>query len=195
LIALNDLIKEGKVRYIGLSNETPYGIMKFSQVAKDLNLQNFISLQNCYSLIVRSDFETNLKEVCSPRNKNIGLLAYSPLAGGVLSGKYLLPEVSNTSRLNLFEGYMARYRQSLAHEAVNEYCNIAKKYDLTPTELSLAWCYKQEHVTSTIIGATSMKQLKENIDAFDKQRLITDDVINYVNNIYFRYKDPSKSST
>lgn len=97
------------------------------------------------------------------RNENIGLLAYSPLAGGILTGKYALSNCSPTSRLNLFQGYMSRYKQSLAQQAVGEYVSLAERYELTPAELALAWCYSRAHVTATIIGATSLVQLEENI--------------------------------
>lgn len=193
LTCLDELVKQGKVRYIGLSNETPYGVMKFTQLAEKLNLTKVISIQNSYSLVVRSDYESSLIEVCSPRHENIGLLAYSPLAGGILTGKYASPEVSKTARLNIFPGYMKRYKQSLNIKAVELYCEVAKKYGLTPTELALAWCYKQPFVASTIIGATNLVQLTENIEAYDKISLITEDVLNDINEVYKIYRDPSKS--
>ena len=108
LRAFEYLHKAGKVRYFGVSNETPYGVMKFTQVASQFNFPKIISIQNSFSLLVRSDFEAGLIEVCSPRHENIGLLAYSPLAGGVLTGKYLDPACPSTSRLNLFPGFMER---------------------------------------------------------------------------------------
>ena len=192
LEALNELVQAGKVRHIGLSNETPYGVMKFSQLSEQLKLPNFISIQNSYSLVVRSDFENGLKEVCSPRHENVGLLAYSPLAGGVLTGKYLRDDVALTWRLNLFEGYMARYKQSLCQKAVIKYCEIAKKYDMTPTELALAWCYTRPHVASTIIGATSVQQLKENLNAYKLCSKITPEVVQEIDDVYKVYRDPSK---
>jgi len=193
LLALNDLIQEGKVRYVGLSNETPYGVMKFSQVASELKIPTrFVSIQNSYSLLVRSDFENGLTEVCSKTHENVGLLAYSPLAGGILTGKYAQADCPPTSRLNLFPGYMGRYKQSLAQEAVEEYRKIATKFNMTPTELSLAWAYQQPHVASTIIGATTMKQLKENIMAYSKKHLINDDVLAEIDVVYKKYRDPSK---
>jgi aryl-alcohol dehydrogenase-like predicted oxidoreductase len=134
LKALEEVIKAGKVRYIGVSNETPYGVMKFKHIAEKFGLPKIISIQNSYSLLVRSDFENGLTEVCSPRNENVGLLAYSPLAGGVLTGKYIKSDCPG-ARLNVFQGYMERYRQSLARLAVQEYCNIADKYDMTPVRL------------------------------------------------------------
>ena len=152
LTAMDKLIGAGKVRYFGLSNETPYGVMKFGQVAASLGVSRPISIQNSYSLLTRSDFESGLVEVCSPRNEDVGLLAYSPLAGGILTGKYFDPSVSGASRLSLFEGYMERYKQSLSVAAVQEYCDIARRHALTPTELALGWCYSRPHVASTSTG-------------------------------------------
>ena len=108
LRAFDVLIKQGKVRYIGVSNETPYGVMKFSQAAELYGLPKVVSIQNSYSLLVRSDYEAGLVETCSPRHENVGLLAYSPLCGGLLTGKYFQDELSKNARLNLFEGYMER---------------------------------------------------------------------------------------
>lgn len=193
LRAMEYLIKQGKIRYFGISNETPYGVMKFSQAAKEFGLPKPVSIQNSYSLLTRSDFESSLVEVCSPSHENIGLLPYSPLCGGILSGKYQDPSFDATnSRLNLFEGYMSRYKQSLAQEAVLEYCKVAQKHGYTPTQMALLWCKAQPHVTSTIIGATTIPQLKENLEAFSKSRAITQEAINDINAIYKRYRDPAR---
>jgi aryl-alcohol dehydrogenase-like predicted oxidoreductase len=192
LEAVDELIKAGKVRYLGVSNETPYGAMKFCELARSSNLPKICSIQNSYSMLTRSEFESGgLAEVCSPLNEDIGLLPYSPLAGGILTGKYLRSDCPG-ARLNLFEGYMTRYKQSLAKDAVNKYCEIADKYNLTPTELSLAWVYSRSHVTSTIIGATSLTQLKENIEAYGKIDKISDSVIEDIQSVYKVYRDPSK---
>ena len=167
--------------------------MKFCQLAeKDSSLPRIISLQNSYSLLSRSLYEGGLSEVCSPRNENVGLMAYSPLAGGILTGKYFNPKVAANSRLNLFKGYMSRYKQSLAVEAVAEYVRVARKFGLSPTELSLAWCYEQDSVASTIIGATTLDQLQENINAYDKVDAITTELKDAVNKVYQKYTDPSK---
>ena len=191
LVALNTLIEQGKVREIGLSNETPFGVMRFAEIARSLKLRPMVSLQNSYSLINRAEYDSGLNEVCSPRNENIGLLPYSPLAGGILSGKYASGEDTSNCRLTLFPGYMARYKQSLAVAAVAKYCTLAQSAGLTPTELALGWCYKQTHVASTIIGATSVTQLQENLDAFDtsKWARINDAAID---DIHKQCKDPSK---
>jgi aryl-alcohol dehydrogenase-like predicted oxidoreductase len=191
LRGLEKVIQAGKVRYIGVSNETSYGVMKFSQLAESMGLPKIQTIQNSYSLISRSLFETDLAEVCAPRQCNVSLLAYSPLAGGALTGKYVTDDESKiaNSRFTLFEGYMKRYQQSIGREAVAEYCNVAKRHDLTPTELALAWCHSRWFVASTIIGATTMAQLKENLASFDVT--LSDECIHDIGLVYKRYRDPS----
>ena len=192
LIALNKLITAGKVREIGLSNETPFGIMRFAEIARNLNLKPFVSLQNSYSLINRAEFDSGLNEVISPKHENLGLLPYSPLAGGILTGKYADAKFDSTnSRLNMFPGYMARYKQSLSVAAVAKYCAYAARIGLTPTELALGWCFKQPHVASTIIGATSIAQLRENMGAYDPDKWQRIDE-NEIDSIHKECKDPSK---
>ncbi|CAK0734225.1 hypothetical protein CVIRNUC_000401 [Coccomyxa viridis] len=188
LRALDNVVRAGKVRYIGVSNETSYGVMRFAQLAEQLGLPKIVSIQNSYSLLVRTGFETDLAEVCAPRQANVGLLAYSPLAGGALSGKYT-DKAPEGARFTIFPGYMERYTKSLAKQAVAEYAAVAKKHGLTPTELALAWCKGKWQVTSTIIGATSMEQLKENIGAFDIE--LSEDAINDIERVYKRFRDPT----
>lgn len=194
LKAFQELIDEGKVRYIGVSNETSYGVMEFVQAAKLQGLPKIVSIQNSYSLIVRCRFEVDLVEVCHPNNYNVGLLAYSPLAGGVLSGKYLNgnSDDTKTSRLNLFPGYMERYNASLAKEATNEYVKLAKKHGLTPVQLALGFVRDRPFTASTIIGATTMDQLKENIDAFTSApRPLPPQVLDEIETLFKKYKDPA----
>mmetsp|Transcript_10252 Transcript_10252/g.19292 ORF Transcript_10252/g.19292 Transcript_10252/m.19292 type:complete len:388 (-) Transcript_10252:74-1237(-) len=188
LEGMKEVIEQGKVRHIGVSNETSFGVMEFIRLSEQLGLPRMISIQNSYSLITRGPFETNLSEVCSKRNCNVGLLAYSPLAGGSLSGKYNEGDVEG-ARLSLFPGYMSRFRTSLALTAIKEYCEIAEKHGLTPTQLALAWCKSRWFVSSTIIGATTMKQLKENIDAFGVD--LSEEIIEEVDNLNKKYRDPS----
>lgn len=99
-----------QVRYVGLSNESPYGVMKFLETARRLKLPEVVSVQNCYNLLYRNEMDMGLTEVCSPNHENLGLICYSPLAGGVLSGKYMFKGRATQARLNRYPGYMARYR-------------------------------------------------------------------------------------
>ncbi|XP_076902313.1 uncharacterized protein LOC143557028 [Bidens hawaiensis] len=194
LRAFQELIEEGKVRYIGVSNETSYGVMEFVHAAKTEGLPKIVSIQNSYSLLVRCKFEADLVEVCHPKNFNVGLLCYSPLAGGSLSGKYLdsESEAAKKGRLQLFPGYMERYNKSIAREATAEYIEMAKKHGLSPVELALGFVRDRPFMTSTIIGATSLEQLKEDIDAFlTTERPLPPDVMADIEAIFKRYKDPT----
>lgn len=188
--AFADLVAAGKVRYMGVSNETSWGVTEFSRLARaQPSLPKIVSIQNSYSLLNRGPFEADLVEVCSPRNCNVGLLAYSPLAGGTLSGKYLSGTAPAGARFTLFQGYMERYNKSLAREAVAEYVKVAANHKLTPVELSLAYVRSRSFVTSTIIGATSMEQLKQCIDAFSVE--LSAEAAADVQRVYRRYRDPA----
>ncbi|XP_004497872.1 uncharacterized protein [Cicer arietinum] len=194
LQAFQELINEGKVRYIGVSNETSYGVMEFVHTAKVEGLPKIVSIQNSYSLLVRSRFEVDLVEVCHPKNCNIGLLAYSPLGGGALTGKYIdtNSEAAKSGRLNLFPGYMERYNKSIAREATIKYLELAKKHGLTPVQLALGFARDRPFMTSSIIGATSVNQLKEDIDAFTTtERPLPAEVMADIEAIFKRYKDPT----
>jgi len=206
--ALKELIDAGKVRYFGVSNETPYGICAMAALSDHFPelYPKCVSIQNSYSLVVRKDYEAGNAEACY--HHNVALLPYSPLAGGTLSGKYrkeLLKkegeddkDSSTKPRLTLFPGYMARYLGSENEGAVNAYCDLAEKYDMTPSELALSWCYHNELVASTIIGATSMEQLEENLKAYDihlDEVKVEDDgtMDDEISKIYKRYTDPTKA--
>lgn len=194
LRALKELIDEGKVRCIGVSNETSYGVMEFVHAAKAEGLPKIVSIQNSYSLLVRCKFEADLVEVCHPNNCNIGLLAYSPLGGGSLSGKYIDidSEAAKRGRLNLFPGYMERYNRSIAKEATIKYIEVAKKHGLTLIELALGFARDRPFMTSLIIGATSVNQLKEDIEAFlTTQRPFPPEVMADIETVFKRYKDPA----
>ena len=160
LETLDAFVKAGTIRAIGLSNETPWGTMKYLQTATDHNLPRPVTIQNSYSLIHRG-YEVGLSEVSM--REDIGLLAYSPLAQGVLSGKYLDGKRPEGSRGNLFPRFIARYMGDGSSEAVKRYQEIAKNNGITLSELSLAFVNQLPFVTSNIIGATKMSQLKENI--------------------------------
>ncbi|KAK9140561.1 hypothetical protein Scep_010242 [Stephania cephalantha] len=193
LEAFQELIDEGKVRYIGVSNETSYGVMEFVHAAK-AGLPKIVSIQNNYSLLVRCHFEIDLVEVCHPNNYNIGLLAYSPLAGGALTGKYLDIDsyAAKKGRFNLFPGYMERYNRSLAKEVTSKYIQLAKEHGLTPVELALGFTRDRSFVTSSIIGATSVDQLKVDIDAcLNTKRPLPPEVTSGIEEIFKTYKDPA----
>lgn len=194
LKAFQELIDEGKVRYIGVSNETSYGVMEFVHAAKIEGLPKIVSIQNNYSMLFRCRFEVDLVEVCAPNNCNVGLLAYSPLGGGSLSGKYIDidSEAAKRGRLNLFPGYMERYNISIAKEATMKYLELAKKHGLTLVQLALAFARDRPFITSSIIGATSVEQLKEDIDAFlITERPLPPEVMSDIEAVFKRYKDPA----
>mmetsp|Transcript_16154 Transcript_16154/g.22752 ORF Transcript_16154/g.22752 Transcript_16154/m.22752 type:complete len:415 (-) Transcript_16154:265-1509(-) len=188
--ALQEVIEAGKVRYIGVSNETPFGVCAMANLAKYEGYPKIASIQNSYSLVVRKDFEAGLAEAC--HHHDVALLPYSPLASGSLTGKYAVPaDIPENARLKLFPGFMDRYLGSLNEAAVNSYCDIAKEANLTPAQMALSWCYHREHVCSTIIGATTIPQLDENIKAYDIK--LDDDTLEKINNVYKKYTDPTKA--
>lgn len=182
---LQELISEGKIKHIGLSNETPWGAMRFSEESKKHNLPRISTIQNPYSLLNRT-FETGLSEVC--HYENVGLLAYSPLAFGVLSGKFLTGESLPNARINLFPRF-SRYNSENATKATILYNQIAIDNGMTLTQMALAFIRQQFFVTSTIIGATSLKQLQENIQT--SQITLTQNVIDAINQVQEIYPNPS----
>lgn len=162
LSVYDSLIKEGKIKHIGVSNENPYGVMRFLHESEKHNLPRIVTIQNPYSLLNRL-FEVGLSEICM--RENVGLLAYSPLGFGFLSGKYLdgFPE---NSRLKLFPNF-TRYTNENCYKATHLYKQLAEDHGLTLVQLAEAFVHQQSFVTSTIIGATTMEQLQQNMDAFD----------------------------
>jgi aryl-alcohol dehydrogenase-like predicted oxidoreductase len=167
--AMGELVKQGKVRHIGLSNETPYGLLKFLEAAKG-GLPAVVSVQNAYNLLERNDFETSMLEAC--HYTGTGLIAHSPLAGGALTGKYMLDAekrstASEEARLKKYVGYTGRYLLPSVQAAVAAYAELAAKYGLSPEQLALAFCYSRPFVASTLIGATNVEQLRENIMALN----------------------------
>ncbi|MCE8016835.1 NADP(H)-dependent aldo-keto reductase [Halomonas sp. MCCC 1A17488] len=157
--ALKELVVAGKVRAIGLSNETPWGVMKALQLAERLDLPRVASIQNPYNLLNRT-FEVGLAEVA--HRENVGLLAYSPLGFGVLSGKYLDGARPENARLTLFERFK-RYTSPLAEQATRAYVDLARESDLDPAQMALAFVNSRSFLTSNIIGATTMEQLESNL--------------------------------
>lgn len=156
---LNGYIQIGKIRHYGLSNETPWGVMKYLQEADQHRIQRAVSIQNPYNLLNRT-YEIGLAEISY--REHIGLLAYSPMAFGLLSGKYHRNQDMKRDRLNQFK-QMARYNSSNSHRAVQRYLDIADHHNLSLAQMSLAYLRTKPWITSTIIGATSMEQLTENI--------------------------------
>ena len=163
LDALHQEIQKGRIRFIGLSNETPWGTMKFLHLAEKMNLSKFVTVQNPYSLLNRT-YEVGMSEIA--KYEGVGLLAYSPLAFGMLTGKYRHGAKPENGRITLFSRF-SRYTNPECEWATEQYAQIAEKHGLTLTQLALAFIKQQFFVTSTIIGTTSMSQLKENIAAFD----------------------------
>ncbi len=161
LETLHGFVKEGKIKQVGLSNETPWGTMKYLQTAKDHGFPRMSTIQNSYSLIHRA-YEYGMSEVSL--RENIGLLVYSPLAFGVLSGKYIGGKTPEGARVSLFPRFN-RYSSEQSEVAVKKYQDIAVKHGLTLAQLSLAFVNQLPFVTSNIIGATNLTQLKENIES------------------------------
>ena len=186
LEGLNDLIKDGKIRQVGLSNETPWGTMKYLQTSQQYDLPRPVTIQNSYSLIHRG-YEVGMSEVSM--RENIGLLAYSPLAQGVLSGKYLNDQKPEGARGTLFPRFIARYKNEGSEKAVKRYLEIAEKHDLTLSELSLAFINQLPFVTSNIIGATKMNQLKENINSINVD--LSDEIIKEINAVHAEIPNPA----
>ncbi|CAA0154129.1 putative oxidoreductase, NADP(H)-dependent aldo-keto reductase [Tenacibaculum maritimum] len=186
LETLNSFVKQGKIRQIGLSNETPWGTMKYLQTAKQHNLLKPVTIQNSYSLIHRA-YEYGMSEVSL--RENIGLLAYSPLAQGVLSGKYLGGKTPEGARGTLFPRFIARYTSEGSQKAVREYQRIAVKNGLTLSELALAYINQLPFVTSNIIGATKMSQLKENINSIHME--LSSEILNEIEAIHALIPNPA----
>ena len=184
LTIFDGLIKEGKIKHIGVSNENPWGVMKFLNEAEKHNLPRIATIQNPYSLLNRL-FEVGLSEICM--RENVSLLAYSPLGFGFLTGKYLNGYPEN-SRMKLFPNFV-RYTNQNSFKATQLYQDLAHSLGLTATELSIAFVHHQKFVTSTIIGATSLDQLEENINAFDV--LLTDDIIKEIDKIQEQIPNPA----
>jgi aryl-alcohol dehydrogenase-like predicted oxidoreductase len=164
LFNLNELIKAGKVRHVGLSNETPWGMMKFLELAKEKKLPRMMSVQNVYSLVNRV-FDIGHSEVAI--KENCGLLAYSPLAGGRLSGKYIGGTNPKNARYTLWPQRFSRHHTERGEKAIDKYVSLANKYGIPPSTFANAFVNDRPFVTSNIIGATTMSQLKENIDSID----------------------------
>jgi aryl-alcohol dehydrogenase-like predicted oxidoreductase len=182
---LKKFIDQGKIRYIGVSNETPWGFSKFLALSDKLNLPKIVSVQNPYNLLNRS-YEVGLAEI-SIREKS-GLLAYSPLAFGFLSGKYRNGKLPEKSRMKLFGDLFPRYKTPNGASAIEKYYEISKKNGLDFSQMSLKFCEIQPFVTSVIIGATTMEQLKTNIESVNLE--LSNEIIKEINEVQTKYPNP-----
>ena len=184
LESLSKFINEGKIRYVGLSNETAWGLAKFLELSKLKNLPKMMSVQNPYNLLNRT-YEVGLAEI-SVREKS-GLLAYSPLAFGYLTGKYRNNTLPKKSRMDLFKDF-TRYKNENGQKAIDEYYRISKKYNIDFTQMSLKFCEIQPFMTSVIIGATTMEQLKTNIESVNVT--LSNEIINEINQVQKKFPNP-----
>ena len=185
LQALGELVAAGKVRYIGLSNETPWGVTEFIRCAEALGLPEVVSIQNAYHLMNRT-YESGLAEVC--RHSEVGLLAYSPLAFGWLSGKYHA-DAEASGRITLFPGFGQRYNKPNVQPATAEYLRIAADAGLNPVHMALAFARSRWFTSSVILGATSLAQLNENLDSADVD--LSADVLEQIETVHQRYPNPA----
>ena len=184
LESLKTLILAGKIRTIGLSNENPWGFMKYLELSKN-NLPKTITIQNPYSLLNRL-FEVGNAEICA--RENVGLLAYSPLGFGVLSGKYLGGKIPKDSRLSLFPN-LSRFSGENSMRATEFYNEIAKKYEMSLTQMSLSFVNSRSFVTSNIIGASKLSQLKENIESINVD--LSEDVLSEIEKVHNMIPNPA----
>ncbi len=185
LLALSDEVRKGRIRAIGLSNETPWGTLKFLHLAEKLGLEKVVSVQNPYNLLNRT-YEIGMSEIA--KYENVGLLAYSPLAFGYLTGKFRHGARPAHARVTLFSRF-SRYSNPQSEWATEQYAQLAEKHGLSLTQLALAFIKQQFFVTSTIIGATNLAQLKENIDAFEIN--LSEDVLQGIEAIHRQQPNPA----
>jgi len=185
LQALGELVQAGKVRHIGVSNETPWGVMEFVRCAERLGLPKIASIQNAYHLMNRT-FESGLAEVC--RHTGVGLLAYSPLAFGHLSGKYLADPNAH-GRVTLFPGFGQRYNKPNVPVAAREYVRIAQQAELSPAQMALAFARTRRFTGSVLLGATTLEQLRENLDS--AEITLTAEVLEQIEAVHRVYPNPA----
>ena len=188
LSALGELVQQGKIRHIGLSNETPWGTMKYLELSKTKSLPRVVSIQNAYNLINRA-YEVGLSEVTN--HEQVSLLSYSPLGQGILTGKYLNGQMPQGSRLALFgDGpLMYRYKRPSVNQATEKYVEIAKQFEIDPAQFAIRFCDIQQFMTSTIIGATTMDQLKTCISSVDVE--ITKEILNEIKKVHEEFPHPA----
>lgn len=186
LEVMQGFIVEGKVRHVGISNETPWGMMHFLEMSAARGLPRIASIQNPYSLVNRS-FEVGLAEMAI--REKVGLLAYSPMAFGLLSGKYHKGMDKADNRINAFGDRMTRYSSDHTFTAVQKYVEVADRHGLSMAQMSLAFINQQPFLTSNIIGATSMDQLKENIASIDVE--LSSDILKEINEVSNVFSNPA----
>ncbi len=184
LAALGRLVEAGKVRFIGVSNETPWGVMRYLQLAAERGLPRIVSIQNPYNLLNRS-FEVGLAEIA--HRESVGLLAYSPLGFGVLSGKYLDGQRPEGARLSRFQRFQ-RYTKEAAQDSIRAYVEAARKHGLDPAQMALAYVNTRSFLTSTIIGATDLQQLAANIASIDVE--LPEEVLAEIEAVHLRHPNP-----
>lgn len=185
LEALNEQVRAGRIRYIGVSNETPYGVMRYLHLAEKHELPRIVTIQNPYSLLNRS-FEVGLAEIS--QHEGVELLAYSCLAFGTLTGKYLNGAKPAGARNTLFSRF-TRYSSPHSEQAIAEYVALAKKHGLDPAQMALAFVRQQPFVASTLLGATTLEQLKTNIDSFNLT--LGEEVLQALEEIHSRFTIPA----
>ncbi len=182
---LNSFVKAGKIRHVGLSNETPWGVMKFLEIAKEKNLPRMVSIQNVYSLVNRvfdvANSEVSIRESC-------GLLAYSPLAGGRLSGKYIGNKKPKNSRYTIWPRRFDRHHTLRGEKAIESYFKLSKKYGIPASTFANSFVNNRPFVTSNIIGATTIQQLKENIDSINLD--LSKEILDEIENIHLSDPNP-----
>lgn len=184
LKACDTLIRQGKIRHLGLSNETPWGVSEFLRLAEQQGLARVVSVQNPYSLLNRT-FEVGLAEFA--HREAVGLLAYSPLGMGVLSGKYRHGALPENSRLALFSRFQ-RYSTGLAGQTTERYLEIADRHGLNAAQMALAFVNDRPFVTSNIIGATNLTQLRDNISSADLT--LSDEVLSEIEAVHQQQPNP-----
>ena len=185
LEVLNDFVAEGKVRHIGISNETPWGLMEYLRLAEQHGWPRVETIQNPYSLLNRS-FEVGLAEMA--HREHVSLLAYSPLGFGVLTGKYLDGQQPAGARLTRFQNY-GRYSGEAAVPATAEYCRIARDHDMTPAEMALAFVNSRPWLAANIIGATTLDQLRENVGSIHVT--LSEAALEEIEAVHRRYSNPA----
>lgn len=202
LLALKELLDAGKIRAYGLSNETTFGVCAFVRAADALGMPRPATIQNSFCLVNRQ-FEVELAEACAPRNFNIGLLPWSILAGGLLTGKYqrlreddygkddLIKDGLGKCRFVKFWNYMPRFQSGVALDAAQRYTDLAKVHGMSAATMAQAFCKSRWYIPSSIIGATTVEQLKENIDAFDVE--LSEEVLKQIDEIHNMNKDVTQS--